>query len=157
MQGAHCQNVLGCVVAPPQAGPAFGPSRQTCRNREPLKLPAQRSAASRWATAPHRWGLLPSPSSAPPQIQMKCLGMRQSIIQSTPSPHEVRRRHAHAAVTDRGRRRSGLGGEGETEREGGHSRIRSCAAGAWAEKEKGRRRSTRGHGTGGSSLQIPPC
>ena len=59
------------------------------------------------------------PPPPPPQIQMKCLGMRQSITQSTPSPHEVHslaprgRRREEGAIPElevaraRGRRRDG--------------------------------------------------
>ena len=78
------------------------------------------------------------PPPPPPQIQMKCLGMRQSITQSTPSPHEVLRRASE-------------------EREGGrgHSRIRSCTSSRRAETATGEPRRVRTATTDSLTPEAP--
>ena len=120
-----------------------------CRVRPPQRRsPSRRSVGLRARTdgpptGPSFVSSLPSllaapPPPPPPQIQMKCLGMRQSITQSTPSPHEVLRRASE-------------------EREGGrgHSRIRSCTSSRRAETATGEPRRVRTATTDSLTPEAP--
>ena len=120
-QGVRSNSVLHCPRPGGRTGWPFpSPTRQT-----PCTIAVSALRAS--AVAVGRRGLLsfrPFLRSflAAPQIQMKCLGMRQSITQSTPSPHEVLRRPTRARTVERE-------GAKEGRREGGRGHSRMGAVG----------------------------